>query len=108
MAAHSQSEVQAALNYLLTGNGGKPLTADQMAWELNPANGNSFGECLYLAAKRPDLFPNVLIAPFMQRDLIGRQFTIDGKVYPPTTYDSDGPVVGFGFPAYLFRNAVLV
>jgi hypothetical protein len=105
---HTQAEVQAALNYLLTGNGGKPLTSDQMQWELNSTNGTSFGKCLFLAAKRSDLFPSVLIAPFMQRAIIGRQSTIDGKLYPPTSWDSTEPPTDFAFPAYLFRNAVLV
>jgi hypothetical protein len=108
MATHTQAEVQAALNYLLTGNGGSPLTSKQMAWELNPQNGTSFGECLFLAAKRSDLFPSVLIAPFMQRAIIGKQNTIAGNSYPPTMYDSTEPPIDFSFPDYLFRNAVLV
>jgi hypothetical protein len=107
MAAHTQNEVQAALNYLLTGNGGKPLTSDQMAWELNQAN-NSFGECLYLAAHNPVIFPSVTTAPFMRRAIIGRQNSIDGHLYPVTQLDSTEPPVDFSFPAYLFRNAVLV
>jgi hypothetical protein len=115
MASHSKAEVQAALTHLMTGNGGNPLTREQMAWELNPINGTGFGECLVLAAKHPDLFPSVLTAPYFRRQPIGVPNVIceDGRRYVlasggfVTPYEASGAPIGVGFPSYSFSNATL-
>lgn len=109
MASHTQAEVQAALNYLCTGNNGSPLNWDQFVWELNLVNGTAFGECLTLAAKNPGLFPDVLTAPYMLRCCFPVQNVIDGKIMAGGTtssWNSDGAPARFIFSQF-FRNGVL-
>jgi hypothetical protein len=114
MASYTHTEVQEALNYLTTGGpGGGPLTEDQMIWECNPwQNGLSFGERLYLAAKNPGLFPDVLTAPFMTRKVFQRPNIINGNPQPlgqVSSWDAEGAPDCFSFyPSYLFQNAVLI
>ena len=92
MSQHSRAEVSAALNYLCHGNGGFPLSLEQLLWELHPQNGVGFGECLTLAGANPDIFPDVLEAPFMTRTIIPRpnSITEDGRSYVlPASYSWD-------------------
>jgi len=111
MASHSQAEVAAALNHLLTGNGGNPLNWNQFVYEIDPEHGTAFGQCLFLAVKNPDLFPDVLLCPFMQRAVIPRLAVISGNTYAhgwTTSCDAAGEPNSFVFFSCEFANAPLV
>ena len=101
MLMFSRAEVQAALDFLCRGNGGGTLTKEQLMWELNiEHNGPGFGACLRLAAANPQIFPEVLTAPYMRRELIPIQNSIteDGRCYPmaaSNSCDASGAPTGF-------------